>query len=203
MNQKHFDNLKKIAADYVHDIDAMTTNYQRDAAGDYLYNDDLKQQRKAARTAETARTIEQAAENVKKAANAEVEAMRSTFRKYMTDITNPTALQSLQALISAGVELTPEEVQAFASSGDYAALRSKGRVSAPSMDAFERDMRNILGHFDYLAAYSGPNCELADAITARPWGQSPRVNGAILKSAIPKFPSELDTIAERWAVVKE
>ncbi len=74
-------------------------------------------------------------------------------------------------------------------------------MQAPSLDRFEKDMRDILSHFDMLAAYSGANCELADAVTARPFGHSARVVGAILNGTISQFPAKLDEIAARWNIV--
>lgn len=208
MKKVHFDRLAKISNDYVNTINSMIPAYQQGEAGDTVYNAEVQQQRRATRTAEAAQNITKEAENMKKAASAEIEAMKAAFRKYMTNTSNPAALQSLTALIAGGAELTSAEIEAFAAESDFAILRlleprSRGRVTAPKYEAFDRDMGDIMTFFNQLCAYSGPASELAACIEARPWGQSARVNGAILKGTIPNFPGKLDTIAERWAVVKE
>lgn len=208
MNKKHFEIIEQAAADFIKRVDAIIPGQQVEAKSDHYFADAVQSQRREARRAAAEFAINDGAKAAREKATAEVEAMRTAFKKYMTATSDPGALQSLQALVNAGVELTPAEVEAYAATGDYATLRilephSKGRVTAPSVEAFEQDMRAILGHFDMLTAYSGPACELAEAVTARPWGQSARVNGAILKGTIPTFPGKLAEIAARWEIVRE
>ncbi len=207
MKKGHFEAIKKASADFVRQVDAIIPDQQREAETDYLYSDATKRDRQEKRRAAATHVINDGAAEAKRKATIEIDAMRAAFKKYMTT-TDPAALQSLQALISAGTELTPAEVEAYAATGDYATLRileprSKGRVKAPSLSAFEHDMANIIDHFNMLFAYSGPACELADSVTARPYGQSPRVAGSIVKGKIRGLSSELDEIAARWEIIKE
>ncbi len=208
MNKVHFENISRASADFVKRIDNLIPNELTDAAEDERYSDAVKKERQDSRRAAIAAAISNGAAAAKQQAVAEIEAMRAAFSKFMTTVSDPGALQTLQALLSTGVELSPAEIQVYASTGDYATLRilephGKGHVIAPRAEDFERDMRKPLDHYNMLAAYSGPSCELADAVTARPYGQSPRVAGAIIKGVIGSFPASLDEIGARWENVKE
>lgn len=208
MNKTHFAAIQQAATAHIKKIDETAQLAAQEAKTDYLFADAVQTDRKEKRRAGAAAIITESATAAKKKALDEIEAMRGAFSKYMTATTDPGALQALQSLISAGITLSQSEVDAFAATGDYAALRlleqhTKGRTTAPTLENFNKDMRDISLFFDLLAAYSGPSCELADAVTVRPWGQSPAVAGAMLESQISHFPAMLDEIHDRWAVVKE
>ncbi len=208
MNKEHFANIQKAQNDYIRRIDNLAAAQNKEAQTDYIFSDAVKRDRLEARRKAAQFAMSDGAREAKQKAAVEVEAMKQAFRAYIVKPTDPATLASLQALLSGGVDLTDREIQAYADMGNYTILRllqpySRGRVTVPDIDAFERDMGEILSHFDTLSAYSGANNELADFVTARPWGQSAAVNGAILKGSIPKFPGKLEEIASRWAIVGE
>ncbi len=208
MNKIHFDNLAKASADFIKGVNAIIPDVQKNAAEDANWAEFVQKDRREARAAYVAATINEGAATAKRKAEAELDAMRAAFKKYMTAVTDPTALQSLQALVNAGVELTPAEVEAYATTGDYATLRvlephSKGRVKAPDLTRFETDMRELALYFDGLTSYSGPACELADYTTARYFGLPSRTGGTIIKGKADHFQATLDEIAARWSMVKE
>ena len=208
MNRSHFETIQQAAAAHIKKIDELAAAATQEAKTDHLFADVVQAERKERRRAGAMEIISESAAAAKQKAVTEIENMRKAFSTHMTTTTDPGALQSLQALISAGITLSQSEVDAFAATGDYAALRlleqhTKGRVKAPTLENFNKDMTDISLYFDLLAAYSGPGHELADAVTARPWGQSPTVAGAMLEGQTRHFPAMLDEISSRWDVVKE
>ena len=208
MNEKHFEIIGKASRDFIKSVDSIIPEIQAEAERDKSFADFVQRDRQAARREYAAKIINDGAAAAKRTAQAEIDAMRSAFKKYMTTTKDPGALQSLQALISGGVELSPAEVEAFAATGDYATLRllephSKGRVKAPGLEEFDRDMKELALYFDGLSSYCGPACELADYTTARYFGMPPKTAGTVVKGRADNFQATLEEIATRWNVVKE
>ncbi len=207
MNQTHFDVIKKAQDDFITRIDALAATQSRDAGMDYVYSNSVQAERVKSRREAATFALEDGIREARAKVNTEIDTMKQAFRRYLTAPADPATLATLKALLDSGIELTDKELRAYADSQNYAILRliaphSHGRISAPNPDDFEKDMNAITGHFDVLAAYSGPNCELCDAVTVRPWGQSPRVNAAILSGTVPAFPGKLAEIAGRWQSVE-
>ncbi len=208
MNKNHFDNLAKASTDFIKSVDSIIPDVQKNAAEDKNWAEFVQKDRREARAAYVAATINEGAATAKRKADAELDAMRAAFKKYMTTTSDPGALQSLQALIGAGVKLSRAEVEAFAASNDYATLRllephSQGRVKAPDLTRFETDMKEIAFYFGGLSSYSGPACELADYTTAHYFGLPSKTAGTIVKGKADHFQATLDEIAARWSMVKE
>ena len=196
MNEKHFEIIGKASRDFIKSVDSIIPEIQAEAERDKSFADFVQRDRQAARREYAAKIINDGAAAAKRTAQAEIDAMRSAFKKYMTTTKDPGALQSLQALISG------------AATGDYATLRllephSRGRVKAPDLTRFETDMKELALYFDGLACYCGPACELADYTTARHFGLPSRTGGTIVKGKADHFQATLDEIATRWSIVKE
>lgn len=198
---KSFEKISKASEDCIKRIDALAAAQMKEAATDYVYSDAMQAERKERRRAAAQQAITDNAAAAKQIALDEIESMRTKFKAYMMTSKDPAALSNLQALINTHTELTPAEVQAFASTGDYTILRlltplSRGTVTAPRIEDFERDMSEVINHFDLLASFAGSNNELREAVTARPFGLTPTVATAILKGQ--RFAEKMTELAKRW-----
>ena len=91
---------------------------------------------------------------------------------------------------------------------DYCTLRilapyAKGHITLPDPTALDTDLKEISSYFAMLAAYSGPGNQLAEAISARPYGLSPHVGGTIIRGQIQNFAAKMDALSAKWETVKE
>lgn len=204
MNAKYFDTIKQASAGFVAAVDSMIPDYQREANADRQYNADLQQQRRADRNTNTRRAVEAAAAAAKSAADAAISEMKGDFDAYM--MKSHPALPTLQAMLSAGVQLTEQEIKTFAQTQNFAILRllekpSRGHIVAPDRARFDNDMQELTSLFNSLAGYCGPNAELLDTIPARNGGLSPRVYATVIKAQLANLPAKLAEISERWGGV--
>lgn len=202
---REFEALKRISNNYKTAIDALSVEYETDAARDSRYSDELIAQRVAERNARFNAEIDAAAKKAVEAAAPEFDTLRKKLRTYITTSADPATLSTLQALIAGGAELSDAEIMAFADGAGYAVLRllegpSKGRVQAPKLDKMEADLKELEAHFRNLRAYRGG---MAGASTETAWGQSATVGSVIQQGMIDKFPAKVDEIAGRWACVSE
>lgn len=200
---KEFEVLKRISTNYKTAVDALSVEYETDAARDSRYSDEIKAQRVAERNDRFNAEIDAAARKAVEAAAPEFVKLRERLRTYITTSADPATLSTLQTLISGGVELTDAEIAAFADGAGYVVLRllegpSKGRVQAPKLDAMEQDLKSLEAHFRNVRAYRGG---MAGASTETFWGRSATVGSAIQQGMIDKFPEKVDEIAGRWACV--
>ncbi len=199
-----FGKLKQISSDYRAAVDELAEDYELAGRQDYLYNNEIKAQRVQQRNADFNNRISQAAARAQEAAAPEIVKLRGAIQAYITDSTDPATVQTRQALLSAGVELSDMEIVAFAEKGGYAVLRllekpSKGHVVAPDPMRFEQELRDLEIHFRDIGAYRGG---LASISTDRPWGQAPATGSVIVRGMIDKLPAKLDAMAARWAVLE-
>lgn len=195
-----FENLKKINDGYKTAIDALSVEFETDAARDARYSDEIKAQRVAERNARFNTEIDAAAKKAVDAATPEFAKLREKLRVYITTSADPATLATLQSLIAGGVELNDAEVAAFADGAGYAVLRllegpSKGRVRAPELDKLEAGLKELEAHFRNLRAYRGG---MAGASTETFWGQSAAVGSVIQQGMIDKFHEKVDGIAAQW-----
>lgn len=207
MNKNHFDAIQKAQDDYIRRIDNLAAAQAKEAETDYIFADAVKRDRLEARREAAQFAMSDGMKEAWGKVQTEIDAMREAFRRYLTAPADPAQLATLRALLDSGLELTDREIQAYADMGNYTILRliqphAKGHIKLPSFDEFEHTMARIKEHFDILAAYSGPNNELADFVTVRPWGQGAIVNGAVLKGSIPKFPALLADFCDRWSMIE-
>lgn len=149
---REFETLKKINDNYKAAIDALSVEYEADAARDARYSDELIAQRVAERNARFNAEIDAAAKKAVDAAAPEFVKLRERLRTYIATSADPATLSTLQALISGGVELTDAEITAFADGAGYAVLRllegpSKGHVQAPKLDKLEVGLKELEAHF--------------------------------------------------------
>lgn len=195
-----FETLKKINDGYKTSIDALSVEFETDAARDARYSDEIKAQRVAERNARFNSEIDAAAKKAVDAAAPEFAKLRAKLRTYITTSADPATLATLQSLIAGGVELSSAEIAAFADGAGYAVLRllegpSKGKVQAPKLDALEAGLKELEAHFRNLRAYRGG---MAGASTETFWGQSAAVGSVIQQGMIDKFHEKVDGIAAQW-----
>lgn len=202
---KEFESLKKINDNYKTAIDALSVEYETDAARDSRYSDELIAQRVAERNARFNAEIDKAAQKAVDAAAPEIAKLRKVLKEYITTSGDPATLSTIQALIAGGVELTDAEIAAFADGAGYAVLRllegpSKGHVQAPKLNKLEAELKELEAHFRNLRAYRGG---MAGAGTESAWGMSTTVGSAIQAGMIDKFPGKVDEIAGRWSIMEQ
>lgn len=195
-----FENLKKINDGYKTAIDALSVEFETDAARDARYSDEIKAQRVEERNARFNTEIDAAAKKAVDAATPEFAKLREKLRVYITTSADPATLATLQSLIAGGVELNDAEVAAFADGAGYAVLRllegpSKGKVQAPKLDALEAGLKELEAHFRNLRAYRGG---MAGASTETFWGQSAAVGSVIQQGMIDRFHEKVNGIAAQW-----
>lgn len=200
---REFETLKKINDNYKAAIDALSVEYEADAARDARYSDELIAQRVAERNARFNAEIDAAAKKAVDAAAPEFVKLRERLRTYIATSADPATLSTLQALISGGVELTDAEITAFADGAGYAVLRllegpSKGHVQAPKLDKLEVGLKELEAHFRNLRAYRGG---VASASAERFWGQSAAVGSGIQAGMIDRFHTKVDEAAAQWSDV--
>lgn len=198
-----FEKLKRINNNYKTTIDALSVEHETDAARDARYSDELIAQRVAERNARFNAEIDKAAQEAVDKAAPEFAKLRAKLRAYITDTADLATVQTLSALISAGVALSEGEMEAYAQKGGYNALRllekpSGGRIQAPKLDAMEQDLKSLEAHFRNLRAYRGG---MAGANTERFWGQSATVGSVIQQGMIDKFHEKVDGIAAQWSSI--
>lgn len=198
---KEFESLKKINDNYKTAIDALSVEFETDAARDARYSDEIKAQRLQERNARFNAEIDAAANKAVEAAAPEFVKLREKLRTYITTSADPATLSTIQALITGGVELTDAEIAAFADGAGYAVLRllegpSKGHVQAPKLDKLEAELKELEAHFRNLRAYRGG---MAGASTETFWGRSATVGSVIQQGMIDKFSGTVDEIAGQWA----
>ena len=198
--------LKKISVEYKDAVDELSSAYEYQVryAEDHLYNDAERERRVAARNADFNGKICALAQKAQADAAQVISQLREEFQEYITTSTNPATIQTVSALLSAGVELSNMEITAFAENGGYGVLRllekpSKGHIKAPDPATFEREVSNLERHFRDISSYRGA---LAAISTERPWGQGPSTGNAIMKEALKHFPEKLDEMAQHWAFLE-
>lgn len=202
--KEHFEKLKKIYADYKTAVDALAPAYVKDAAPDASYNDTIQAERAQARNEKFNAEIDRLAAKAEADATTEIEKLRAAVHSYIVNSTDPATVQTLQALLSAGVELSSAEIDSFAQKGGYAVLRmlerhSGGHVQAPSLEQFNQDVKDVILHVQGLKYYRG---ELAAIGTGGLFGQSAEMSNIVVGGWFNTFPAELDKMAERWAVLE-
>lgn len=195
-----FETLKKINDGYKTAIDALSVEFETDAARDARYSDEIKAQRVAERNDRFNGEIDAAAKKAVDAAAPEFAKLREKLRAYITSNADPATLSTLQALIAGGVQLNDSEIAAFADGAGYAVLRllegpSKGKVQAPKLDALEAGLKELEAHFRNLRAYRGG---AAGASAETFWGQSAAVGSVIQQGMIDRFHEKVDGIAAQW-----
>lgn len=200
---REFEALNRISNNYKTAIDALSVEYETDAARDSRYSDELIAQRVAERNSRFNAEIDAAAKKAVEAAAPEFAKLREKLRTYITTSADPATLSTLQALIAGGVQLSEAEIAALADGAGYAVLRllegpSKGHVQAPNLDKLEADLKELESHFRNLRAYRGG---MAGASTETFWGRSASVGSVIQQGMIDKFSGKVDEIAGRWACV--
>lgn len=197
-----FEKLKKISNGYRAEVDSLAEDYDLDGRQDYLYSDEIKAKRLQARNADFNGRIAQAVAKAQEAAAPEIAKLRRAAQAYITNSTDPATVQTLQALLTAGVELSDMEIDAFSKKGGYGVLRllekpSKGHIVAPSPEKFEQEIKGIEHHFRDIWAYRGG---MASFGPGGYFGQSSAVGNAVMKGMIDKLPAKLDEMSERWSV---
>lgn len=197
---KEFEALKKINDTYRAAIDALSVEFETDAARDARYSDEIKAQRVAERNARFNAEIDAAAKKAVETTAPEFTKLREKLRTYITASADPATLATLQALIAGGVQLTDAEIAAFADGAGYTVLRllegpSKGHVQAPKLDKLEAELKELEAHFRNLRAYRGG---MAAASAESAWGMSATVGSAIQAGVIDKFSGKVDGIAAQW-----
>lgn len=198
--KKAFENLKKISSDYRAFVDGLTSDYQGQSGQDHLYSDEIKAKLLAERNAAFNAKIDSAAQKAAEMAAVEIAKLRTAMQEYITDSTDSATIQTLQALLSAGVELSTTEINAFAAKGGYGVLRllskpSKGHIQAPKPDQLETDLKKLESYFKDISAYRG---ELSSIGTNSYWGRTPVVGSVIMRGQIDSFAKNVDEIAKRW-----
>lgn len=198
---REFETLKKINDNYKAAIDALSVEYEADAARDARYSDELIAQRVAERNARFNTQIDQEAQKAVNAAAPEFVKLREKLRAYITTSADPATLSTLQSLIAGGVELSSAEIAAFADGAGYAVLRllekpSGGHIQAPKLEALEADLKELELYFRDISAYRG---KLAPIGAGGYWGRSAVVGSTIMKGQIDHFTERTDEVAARWA----
>ncbi len=199
-----FEALKRISNDYRATVDGLGEDYELAGRQDYLYNDTLKGQRVQQRNADFNERIAQAAARAQTAAGLEIGKLRAALQTYITNSTDPATVQTLQALLAAGVELSDIEIAAFAEKGGYAILKllekpSRGHIVAPAPERYKLEMDNLERHFKDLWAYRGSMADFGPGGYA---GRSSAVGSVIMQGKLDKFPAEVDAMAQRWAALE-
>lgn len=198
-----FERLKKISSNYRAAVDELAEEYELDGRRDYLYNDEIKNQRVQERNADYNAKIDVLAKKAQETAGPEIVKLRETIQTYITNSTDPATVQTLQALLAAGVELSSAEIEAFVKKGGYAILRllegpGKGHIKAPDPMRFEQELKDLATHFEDISTYRGG---LAKISPDKPWGLVPVTGNVIMAGRLDKFPAKLDAMAERWACI--
>jgi len=198
-----FEKLKEIASDYRTAVDELAEEYELDGRQDYLYNDEIKAQRVQERNADFNERIARVAAKAQEAATPEIAKLRGAIQAYITTSTDPATVQTLQALLSAGVELSSAEIEAFAQKGGYGVLRllekpSMGHIVAPSPERYERELKDLERNFRDIGFYRG---KLAAIGPGGYFGQGSTVSSVVMQGMIDKLPAKLDAMAERWACI--
>ena len=139
-------------------------------------------------------------EAAKEKAAAEIAGLREKLHRYITNPGDPAVLQTLQALLSSGVELSKEEVKTFSASGSYAMLRmlekpSRGTVRPVRVEAYEAALSELTDLFDHLSAYRG---ELAPIGPGGYIVKYSAVWNSIMESRMRNFPAKADELSAMW-----
>lgn len=199
-----FDHLLKISNNYKETVDDLAQDCDLDGRRDYLYADEIKAQRVQERNSKFNKLVDRAAEEAAERAMPEIGKLRERLKQYVTSSSNPAAMQTLQALLAGGVELSSAELAAFAEGADYATLRllekpSGGHIQAPSLADMEKDVKELAAHFRSLRAYRGA---IAGASTEIFWGMPAPVGSKIQEGMLTHFPEKLDAMQQRWAILE-
>lgn len=197
---KEFENLKRIASSYKEDVDALAVSYRAEVDRDANFRDDIRESRAADRNARFNAEISSKAAAAKEKAATEIAGLREKLHKYITAPGDPAVLQTLQALLSSGVELTKEEIKVFSASGNYAVLRmlekpSRGTVRPVRVEAYEVALGELTELFNNLSAYRG---ELASIGPGGYIVKYSTVGNSIMESRVRNFPAKADELAEMW-----
>ena len=200
-----FDRLLKISSEYRETVDSLAQDHDLESRHDFQLRDEIKAQRAAERNARFNAEIDKAAKKAAEAATPEINKLRSAIRKYITSSDDAGALAAVQALVSAGVELSATELAAFSGKGGFAVRKllekhTSGKVKPLSVESLEGDLKELETFFRDITAYRS---ELGDINTARPWGQSGAVGSVIMQGQLDKFPEKLGEMAARWSAVLE
>lgn len=205
-----FDTLKKIFANYKSDVDALETEYRQDVARDLTFNDKIIAERAQRRNEAYGNRIDVLSDRARTAAAQEIGKLKAALNEYVTTstATDKDKIQTLSALLAAGVELTGREITAFADGAGYAVLRmlaphSNGRIIAPDLSRLEQDLKDIKLRADALRHYRGPLLHDTGGISGL-FGQDGFGSNATATVLLENAPAELDEMAGRWSdIMKE
>lgn len=198
--------LKKINTDYKGCVDELAAQYEWDSAADLCYNEEIKAQRLRNRITDFNGRIDRAAENALAEAALEIDKLRGMFSAYIANSDDAATLAAVRAIVSAGVELSDGEAAVLSERGGFVTLKllekhTGGRIKAPDMESFGRELGEIRGHFNSIKYYRGG---LASIAPASEWGHAlhPATMSGIQQGLIEHFAEKLDCFAERWACVQ-
>lgn len=200
-----FENLEKISNDYKNAVDALSADYEAESSRDERYNDTIKAERRKERAPIYDAKITGLADAAAAKAEPEIAKLKESLQRYVTNSSDPNALQTLQVLLSSGRELTGAEIRAFAAVGGYPILRlleapSGGQVHAPRLEGLENDIVDLIGHFKRLSAY---RAGMGDTNTSRPYGQSGPIGSTIQAGQLVRFHEKLAEMETRWTDILE
>ena len=114
MNKNHFDAIQKAQDDYIRRIDNLAAAQAKEAETDYIFADAVKRDRLEARREAAQFAMSDGMKEAWGKAQAEIDAMREAFRRYLTAPADPAQLATLRSLLDSGLELTDREIQAYA-----------------------------------------------------------------------------------------
>lgn len=200
-----FENLKKIFSSYKNSVDKLAESYAGEAAADSRYSDVVIAERKAERNQRYNAEVGDKAARAEKNAMEEIEKLRAAVKRYITNTSDLTTMQTVQAVLAAGVELSDAEADALASGASYMTLKllskaTNGRITPPNLKVYNEDLLTIGRFAEGMRYYRGDGA-MAGIGAGGLFGQNGTMSSAVTGNWLVNADSTLTEMATRWATL--